>query len=617
MEERLFSDFEPVTRRQWIDRMLQDLKGLPYEKLVWQSPEGIPVEPAYTRENTEEPVRPLSPPGVFPYLRGYRPGRPWVIGQDITVSDPKKANKHALRALKGGAEALGFIYPDLPEPCIGMDGLLNNIDLAAVPVFLETNLHPYTLFTGLKKAVAASGVAGESFHGAISFDPLGFLMVHGDYPSTEKDTFFWGKEVMEEAGKRFPHLHALAIHADILNHAGGTAAQEIGYALAMGNEYLSYYTDTGLTPEEIIKNQIFLFAVSENFFMETAKFRAFRMLWSAVVKAWLPGQPEIPHTHIHATTALRNKTLYDPYVNILRATTESMSAILGGVNSLTVRSHDGLLREYNETSAHLARNIQLILKHESRFGEITDAVAGAYYIETLTRQLADKAWEIFRAVEKEGGYRKALQKGIIQNALASSLNRRLKNIATRKEILTGTNHYPDLQESITADKSLDHLKMAWSPSTKRIRPVDIRRLSEEMESLRLTTELSQKKPVVYLFGFGAPAVRSARETFVINLVGCAGFAFAETNPGTTPGEHIREINRSKPDFVILCGDDDKYPEMIKKLKKEVKYGPVLGLAGTPEVLAGTPEEKEIRFFLYHGVDLPGLIRDLQKAVNLT
>jgi len=616
MEEHLFSDFEPVTRRQWINRMIQDLKGLPYEKLIWESPEGIPIEPAYTRENTGASSETDSLPGEFPYLRGYRSGRPWIIGQDITVSQSKEANRQAQKALKGGAEALGFIYPDHPEPCIGMDGLLDNIDLSTVPVIFENNLHPYLLFTGLKKALSASGVPYDKFRGAISFDPLGFLTVHGDYPSTEKDTFQWGKEVMEESGTLFPHLYTLAIHADIFNHAGATAAQEIGYALAVGNEYLSFYTENGTPVDEITKNLLFLFAVSGNFFMEVAKFRAFRMLWPAIVKGWKPNHPDSLITHIHATTTLRNKTLYDPYVNILRATTESMSAILGGADSLTVRPHDSMLRAYNETSAHLARNIQLILKYESRFDTVTDPMAGAYYIESMTRQLADKAWDIFRSVEKEGGYRKALEKGSIQDSLAASLNRRLKNIATRKEILVGTNHYPNPEENITAEKKMDHLNMSWSPATKRVRPVDIRRLSEEMESLRLTTELSQKNPVVYLFGFGTSPIRSVRENFVINLVGCAGFSFAENAPGISPEQHVDRINRLKPDFVFLCGDDEKYPEMTAKLKKELIYEPVLGVAGYPENIAKELKEQGIRYFLHNQVNVPALLKDLQKAVNL-
>ncbi len=616
MEENLFPDFEPVTRRQWIDRMIQDLKGLPYEKLIWKSPEGIPVEPVYTRENIETLSGPDSLPGEFPYLRGYSSGRPWIIGQDITVTDSKDANRQAQKALRGGAEALGFIYPDHPVPCIGMDGLLDNIDLATVPVFLENNLHPYILYTGLKKAISASGIPYDKFQGAISFDPLGFLTVHGDYPSTEKDTFQWGKEVMEESDTIFPHLRTLAVHADIFNHAGATAAQETGYALAAGNEYLSYYTENGFPVDKIARHLLFLFAVSGNFFMEVAKFRAFRMLWSAVVKGWNPKDPGSLITHIHATTTLRNKTLYDPYVNILRATTESMSAILGGADSLTVRPHDSMLRAYNETSAHLARNIQLILKHESRLDTVTDPMAGAYYVESLTRQLADKAWDIFLSVEKEGGYRKALEKGSIQDSLATSLNRRLKDIATRKEILVGTNHYPNPEENITAEKKMDHLNMSWSPATKRVRPVDIRRLSEEMESLRLTTELSQKKPVVYLFGFGPSSIRSARENFVINLVGCAGFSFTETTPGMSPEQHMDTINRLKPDIVFLCGDEEQYIGMTALLKKELKYEPVLGVAGDPGKMTGELKEQGIRFFLHNRVNVPALLKDLQKAVNL-
>ncbi len=616
MEKQLFSDFAPVTRRQWIDKMIQDLKGRPYEKLIWESPEGIPVEPAYSREDTKDLSLRDGQPGKFPFHRGYHTRQSWIIGQDITVQDPKEANKQALLAIKGGAEALGFIYPDIPDPCIGMDGLLENIELEKVPVFFENSFHPYTLFTGLKQALSEAGVSPASFHGAVSFDPLGFLTVHGDYPSTEKDTFFSGREILEEAGELFPHLRTLAVHADIFNNAGGTAVHEIGYALATGNEYLSYYTKEGIPIDNVANHILFLFAVSGNFFMEIAKLRAFRMLWSIVMKTWEPEKPEHLTTHIHATTALRNKTLYDPYVNILRTTTESMSAILGGANSLTVRPYDMLLKGYREPSARLARNIQLILKNETRLHEVTDAVAGAYYIEKLTRQLADKAWKLFQEVEKEGGYRKALKNENIQQALSDSLEKRLMNIAARKEILVGTNHYPNPQERVTDEGSMDHLGMSWSPGRKLIRPIDIRRLGEEIESLRLTTELAQKKPVVYLLGFGSPAVRNNRENFVLNLIGCAGFSFTETAPGATPGEHIKEINRIHPDLVVLCGDDEGYPEMTEKLKKELTYKPILAIAGLPEKNMETLKIQGIHFFLHQKVDLPETLRDLQKALNL-
>ncbi len=617
MKERLFSDFKPVTRRHWIDKMVQDLKGFPYEKLIWSSPEGIPVEPAYTRENLLEFADQLILPGDFPFIRGYKTKQSWNIRQDIPVTNPAEANMLARQALDRGAESLGFIYPERPEPCIGMDGLLENIDLSSVSVFFENNFHPYALFTGLKNAAVTNHTSFQKMTGAIAFDPLEFLALYGDYPSTESGTLNRGKELLEEAETDFPGIYTLAVHASVFNHAGGNAAQEIGYALAAGNEYLSFYTGAGIPLDTLTRHLFFHFATSGNFFMEIAKFRAFRLLWTAVIKAWQPKDKNSFYTYIHSETTVRNKTLYDPYVNILRSTTEAISSILGGIDSLTIYPYDQVLKAYNKTSANIAQNIQLILKQESRFNKVTDAPAGSYYIEKLTEQLANKAWDIFQSVEREGGYRKALQHNTIQTSLKNSLEQRLKNLATRKEILVGTNHYPNTHENMTDLGEADQLLVSRTPEKKkRIQPVEIRRFSEVYENLRLSTELSGKKPVFYLFGFGTPAIRTARETFAINLLGCAGFTFPETPPSRTLEKHIETIHKIKPDIVVLCGEDEGYPKITDYLNDTLTYSPILVVAGYPEDLLKKLQSKGIRFFLHRKVNVPEILKQLQEAVHV-
>ena len=404
-QKRLFEEFPPVTTEEWEAVIEKDLKGADYnKKLVWRTAEGFNVRPYYRAENLADIPWTGQNPNEFPYVRGNKAeGNAWLVRQDITVKDVHEANKIALNAISRGANSIGFkLEYDKPYDTIAISTLLNGIDQNAVEINFYNNKYHLPLLEMLSKV--------PGIKGSLNYDPLTRYLRRGVWYINEGADMELGYIVVKA---EMPGFQTIGVNGHVFTNAGATIVQEMAFSLAVGAEYLDKLTEKGLTIDEIAPKMRFNLAIGQNYFMEMAKLRAYRLLWANIVKAY-GGKEENAKMHIHATNAELGMSLYDAYVNMLRTTSGTMSAVLGGVDSFTVMPFDTPFEIPTDFADRIARNQQLILKEEAHFDKVADPAAGSYYIENLTESLAVAAWDLFNKIQDEGGYLEAVRKGMIQ-----------------------------------------------------------------------------------------------------------------------------------------------------------------------------------------------------------
>lgn len=425
-KKNLFDQFPPVTTKEWMDKINADLKGADFnKKLVWKTDEGFEVMPFYRMEDIENLEYINALPGEFPYIRGTKiNNNRWLVRQNIEVSDYSEANRKVLTILMKGVDSVGFIITD-PESVSENNFriLLNDIHLDIIEINFFCTGKAKEILGIIDKISTERGLDKEKIRGAIEADPIGRLMINGTLCIPVESGFDYLYSLTKSASV-FPNFRTIHLNASYFNNSGGDIVQELAFGISMGSEYLSQLTDRGLTADFAASKIRFSFGTGSDYFMEIAKLRAARLLWSVVVKGYKPSDYESLRMDIHCVTSRWNKTVHDPYMNMLRTQTEAMSAILGGTDSLTVEPFDTVSRQPDEFSERIARNQQLILKEEAYFDKVADPAAGSYYIEKLTNLLADNAWKLFLKIEDQGGFLSSLQTGFIQKELSESANRR-------------------------------------------------------------------------------------------------------------------------------------------------------------------------------------------------
>ena len=609
MEDRdLFAEFPPVSTEEWEEKIQADLKGADYEKkLVWKTSEGFKVKPYYRKEDLVKIDFTSLNPAEFPYVRGTKKkANDWEIREDIFVDTIEEANKKALNALNKGATAIAFIF-DMPTEDVkklipnqeNFSALLRDIFFEGIEVSLvardgNLNLLHYFIHEALHKKVDLKAISG-----AFDYDPLGDLTLTGKFiPAIEEIKENLKKTIQTGMGK-IPGYRVIGVNAKYFANAGATLTGELAFALCMGNEYLSLLTDQGVKVDDIAKRIQFNFAVGSNYFLEIAKFRAARLLWASIVEAYKPGEEHSEKMYIHAVNADWNKTIYDPYVNMLRSTTETMSAALGGVNSITVKPFDAIFRVTSPFSERIARNTQIVLKEEAYFDKIVDPAAGSYYIETLTKEIAENAWKLFLEIEKAGGYIEAFKKGIIQDHVKASMSLKLQALAIRKEILVGTNQYPNYEETVKKQIVPEMIDYPEPGSDKTMaRPLGRIRMAREFESLRLRAEKHRDgRPKVFLLTYGNLSMRRARAQFSGNFFACAGYAIKDNNGFTSIEEGIKSSKEWKADITVLCSADEEYPEIAPKALELLKNKAILVVAGAPPSMEEL-KSKSVEHFIH-------------------
>ena len=580
-KEKLFTEFQAPTTQEWLDKIEVDLKGADFQKrLVWRTNEGFNVQPFYRREDLANLKTPDALPGEFPFVRGNKKdSNEWYVRQNIKVDDPVEANKKALDILNKGIDSIGFRFGgDMVSPEF-IETLLKDIRLDIVEVSYRTcPRHAVELAGILVKYFEKMGYDKEKIVGGVGFDPIDKMLQKG------KDTtpMLANLPKIVETLKDYPNLRCVMVHSDTLNNAGAYIVQELGYALAWGNEYLQELVDAGIDVDTAAKSIKFYMGISENYFMEIAKFRAARLLWAQIVKQYEPKCDCACKMIINASTSTYNQTLFDSYVNLLRSQTEAMSAALGGVHSMVVTPFDAPYEKATDFSERIARNQQLLIKEESHFDRIVDPSAGSYYIEHLTDALAQEAWKIFLKIEDEGGFLEAVKKGIVQDDINATNVKRHGDAAKRKEFILGTNQFPNFTEksegkrALSAAASCCHGGNCEAPFKK----LETTRLAADFEDLRIHTE-ETKVPTAFMLTIGNLAMRQARAQFSCNFLACAGYKVIDNLGFKTVEEGVDAALEANADIVVICSSDDEYAEYAIPAFKYLNGRAMFVVAGAP------------------------------------
>lgn len=582
-KETLFSDFPAVSTQEWMDKITVDLKGADYEKrLVWKTNEGFKVKPFYRQEDLEGLKTTEGLPGQFPYLRGNKKNdNTWFIRQDIQVDNPEEANAKALDLLNKGIDSLGFKIKgkDVSEEFIHT--LLKDICCECIELNFKTcQRQTVKLARFVTQYFKEKGYAPEKLQGSFNFDPIGKMLKKGKDRSELIPT---AKELIEILTS-YPSFRCIAVNSLQLNNAGAYIYQELGYALAWGNQYLACMTEAGVPVDTAAQKIKFNFGISSNYFMEIAKFRAARLLWAQIVNEYKPSCLCACQMIAHAETSHFNLTLFDAHVNLLRTQTEAMSAALAGVDSMTVTPFDQAYESPNEFSERIARNQQLLLKEEAHLNRIVDPAAGSYYIENLTVSIAKQAWELFLQVEEEGGMTEAVKAGRIQEAVNGSNKARHEAVSKRKEILLGTNQYPNFTELAGEKSPLTSACCCGNEneeSDTEFAALNTDRAASEFEALRLQTEHSGKRPKAFMLTIGNLAMRQARAQFSCNFLACAGYEVIDNLGFPSVEEGVKAAINAQADIIVLCSSDDEYAEYAIPAFQEVNGRALFIVAGEP------------------------------------
>lgn len=580
--EKLFAEFPEITTEQWEEAIIKDLKGADYnKKLVWKTDEGFSVKPYYRSEDLEGLEYLASQPGQFPYVRGASAeNNRWRIVEEIPECDPAEANRSARTSLSKGADAIVFNVSKVAD-MHALEQLLDGINLKDTVLYFKKPECPVKFSALLADWAAGHPQEAIMLQGALFFDPVMDMLLQGKFYHNREKDMDEAIDAMRRLIPLAPHFCPISVMGHLFGNCGASKIQEMAYSLNIANEYLAYATDHGMDIRDAATHLHFTFSIGSDYFMEIAKLRALRLLWATLTAQYGADNGESARLRQLSIASSWDKTLFDAHINILRNTTEGMSAAIGGAEAILLHPFDEAYKDSDEFSRHIARNAQIILKEESHFDRVVDPAAGSYYLENLTNAMLEQAWNLFRETEKAGGIIEMGLKGEIKAAVEESCNKRNLQIATRRRTILGTNQYPNLTESVS-----EKIVSMERPQYPGLQPY---RGAIPFERLRLETEQWAAKhggkPKVFLFKIGNLAMRQARAGFVTNFFGCAGYQIVETAGYATAAEGIADAVGSKAAIVAVCSSDDEYPtyapEIIAEVKKQCPQS-ICIIAGNPE-----------------------------------
>lgn len=454
MKQSLFSDFDPISSKQWKQKIQFELKGEDYnDSLIWNSPENIKVKPFYNQEDLQDKLP------ITSKTNGFK------ICQNIFVFDLEKSIERALESIERGADSIIFT---IENETIDIAKLLEKLPLETNEIYFNLN---FISKEYISKIETISKLRNAKIY--CNLDPIGQLAKEGNwFKSQEKDNF----ESINTISKLISNSSIISINSSLYQNAGANMVQELAYALAHANEYLNRIST-------INQPIVFRISVGTNYFFEIAKLRAYRILFNSIAKEYNPNL----ECHLVVTPTKRNKTIYDYNVNMLRTTTECMSAIIGGADAIANLPYDALYHKDNEFGDRIARNQLLILKNESYFDKVNNPADGTYYIESLTHQLAEKSLILFKDIEANGGFLKQLKEGIIKRKIQESADKEQELFDSEKEVLLGTNKYPNKEDKMKHDLELFPF-VKVNPRKTLITPIIEKRLAEKMEQERVGKE---------------------------------------------------------------------------------------------------------------------------------
>ncbi|WP_033956368.1 methylmalonyl-CoA mutase subunit beta [Psychroserpens jangbogonensis] len=457
MSKTLFDQFSEVSSKQWKQKIQVDLKGADYnDSLIWQTNEGIDVKPFYHRDEFDQ-LPEVSASEVTKFN----------ICQTIFVAHVAKSNAKAIDVTLRGAEAIKFIIPNQE---VSIEALLQNLDLSKISVYFELQ------FLSPEYVNQISNYKKQSTSIYINTDIIGKLATSGNWFSNLKDDHKNFESIVRET-------KTLSVNVSLYQNAGANIIQQLGYALAHVNEYLNYFDEIFDKDSKQQLQVVFNVSVGTNYFFEIAKLRALRGLWASLASAYGVNS----ECHIFASPSKRNKTIYDYNTNLLRTTTECMSSVLGGANTVNNLAYDAVYHKDNEFSERIARNQLLILKNESYFNTVNNPADGAYYIESLTSQISEKALELFKDIETNGGLLSQLKEGTIQRKIKESASKEQVQFDEGNIVLLGTNKHPNKEDIMHHEIEL-YPFLKRNPVKTIIEPIVEKRLSNTLDAKRLEEE---------------------------------------------------------------------------------------------------------------------------------
>lgn len=612
---RLFDEFPPITTEEWQNKIIADLKGVDFEKkLVWRTNEGFNIRPYYREEDLKEVQYLNSLPGQFPYTRGTKTkGNNWLIRQDITVNDLEEANKKALELLQKGINSLGFIFKGISEISLNdLNVLLKDICLDAIELNIITCSKKAENAKVLAQYITNIYGADAKVKAAINIDPIGSFSKNGGLNNV---VFAELKKLIEDTAG-LEKLSVINVNGKLYRDAGSSIIQELAFSLASGAEYLSTLSDLGADVATVAKKIKFNLGVGANYFMEIAKLRAARMLWAKIVDAYNPLDKDACKMQIHSENTIFNKTVYDPFVNLLRTQTEAMSAVLGGTDSLTILPFNAVYEESTTFSNRIARNQQILLKEESHFDKIADPAAGSYYIENLTDSIVTEAWKLFIEVQEKGGYIAAFKAGFIQKKVEESADKMDKAIATGRENILGTNQFPNFNEYLQKELNAEvFTKHEYKSDDAIAAPLKTYRGAQAFEILRAATDnyaKENKRPLAFMLTVGNLNMRKARAQFACNFFAVAGFDVKEGKGYASVEEGVADAKANNANIVVICSSDDEYAELAPA-SKALLHNEIFVVAGAP-ACADELKTKGIENFIHVRSNLLEELKRYQKQL---
>ncbi len=639
---------------RWKKSVEAELKGAPFDKkLVTRTFEGVALQPLYTRADAANLPDVASRPGQAPYLRGTRPlgykQRPWEVAQEIAAASPKAFNTALVADLMHGQDSVVLAANDAGgiSDLKDLTAALSGVDLNAIPVHLETGVDALPLASLYVTFAQKKKFDLTKLTGSVAADPLGEWVKSGRLPRTVAAHFDDVAGWTTWAAANAPQLRTIGVNGRVWAEAGGNAVHELAFSLASAAEYLRALSERGLDASSAASRIRFQFAVGPQFFTEVAKFRAFRALWTRVVVAFGASEETAAKALVHAATCRWNKTRLDVNVNMLRVTTEALSAVLGGCDSLHITPYDEVLGTTDDFSRRIARNVHTLLAEEFSFTQTADPAGGSWYVEKLTDELARKAWAVFQQIEAAGGYVAALRAGLPQKLVTEAAAEKMDAVGKRRLGLIGTNLFPNLKEKpVAAAKAaakraskakksvaapavaqnaswsdrfaaatkaaadgasidgLAQLEPAAGSADAAITAVHPFRASAGFEQLRSASDAfaakSGKRPQVFLAKMGPALQHKARADFSSGFFAAGGFEIQGRQAFDTPEAAAKAAADSGAPVVVLCSTDDTYPALVPSFAGAVKAATGGKIA---VVLAGLPADAAaVESFRKAGID---------------
>ena len=573
----LFDDFPNVSKESWKKEAEKKIaKPGSYEDLIWNTEDGIAVEPFYTKEEAGDFfLWETALPGEFPFVRGTRKkGNSWLLTEEIKVAAPEDAARKAREAAEGGADSLTFV-PETRLRRGGVETLIKHIDPSRTRVNFALREDPEKICEFFISSCGKKGIDTRELGGAVFFDPLSELLTHGSIAASLDRSVEKIAKTIGYLSDAAPGYAAFSVKSSTFKDSGATITQELAFTIASAVEYLVILRQRGIDADSACRHLVFSFSTGSSYFAEIAKLRAARALWANVAEQFSPSHAESTKMRIHCRTMTFNKTIYDSHVNILRAALEAMASVIGGTDSLTVDPFDIHYREPDKFPRRVARNIQLLIRNESHLDTVTDPGGGSYHIEKLTQSISQKSLELFQEIERKGGYLECLKSGFIQNAVEDSRKKVLSDISRRKKTLVGTNEFPNLLEKIAGDiRKTFPVEKEADGSAPTVAPLAESRAAQVFEEIRLLSEQYAERtgeaPKVFLLHLSDSPQTVARSVFSMNFFGCGGFAIVDgaENPGIDEG--ISATLRENPLAVVICGSDKDYERLAEEAAKKLK-----------------------------------------------